>query len=366
MTQNAKRWTISSLLLAVTAGMIGSALFTMTQSNEINVNVNLPAAVDQFDDQAVTPPEKRFGLAPDYQVVGQPIQAGYQRPFSVASSVDRKANARLWAPVLAVHGKHFLNVPQQTGDCVSWGLKNAIRYRLAFQAWKGKSVKAADPFAPYLYGLARVTVGGNRPSCRSAGAYPAYAIKGFQEYGWITESESAQPYSGRLADNWGCDGPPRQMLELGKARAKGDAYPIRSTDELIEALTNGYPCTIASDFGTSTIRQRDGRQVAEWDASWPHQMCIIAYDGSGSTPYFYVINSWGANAHPKPLGDEPPGGFWVTLDTVAKMIRTGEFWAISDVPGFPANELDWSVFDRVLKASTDKPATTTKSLALAL
>lgn len=349
MSPRAQQVTSYSILAAAIAGLIGGAIVSLTQTNNITVNVQLPPAAEP--DAGVTPPEFRFGLAEGFKAKAEEAFAEYPQAFRVAGEIDRTANARLWGPVLAVNGgEHFANVPQQTGDCVSWGLKNAIRYRLAYQRWQGQSATGGDAFAPYLYGLARVTIGKGSPPCRSAGAYPSYAIQGYKRHGWITTDEAGSAYSGRLANEWGCQGPPRNMLALGEARSDGDAYPIRSADELIEAITNGYPCTIASMFGTRTIRAQDGRQVATWNDRWPHQMCFVGYDGSGRTPYVYALNSWGADAHPRPLGDEPPGGFWVTLDTAARMIADGECWAISDVAGFPNDGgLDWSIFDDVLR-----------------
>jgi hypothetical protein len=295
-------------------------------------------------DLNVTPVEHRYGLADGYKAVAEKTFEAYPRAFSIAGDEDNSGkNVRLWLPVKAANGgKHLPNVAQQTGDCVSFGLANAIAYRIALH-----DSTIVDPFEPYFYGLARVTIGKNSPPCRSAGAMPSYAIEGFKRHGLLLTSEAGVAYSGRLADQWGCQGPPRDALDKARPRIGGDAYPIRSAAEARDAICNGYPLTVASDFGTRTIRIKDGRQVARWDDSWPHQMCSIGYDGEPSTDYFYILNSWGANAHPAPQQDEPPGGFWVDFNTFDRICRAGEVWAVNVVNGFEKTDLDWSVWDQL-------------------
>lgn len=299
---------------------------------------------------AVTPPEARFGLAENYMELAAPVVAA-SRPLMIVGAADQdnaRKNVRLWDARIKTAGEHFANVPQQVGDCVSWGAKNAICYRLATQQALGRSSKGGDPYSPYLYGVARVTYGKGNPPCRSDGAVGAYAAEGFQEFGWLTEDEAGIPYSGKVARDWGCQGPPKAMIEKGRKRAGGDVAPVRDGADGRDAICNGYPVTVASSFGTRGTRVRDNRNVAPWDDRWPHQMCAIGYDGSlgAGREYVYIINSWGAAAHAAPLQGEPPGGFWVTLKDFDRICQTGDCWAWSDVPGFQAEEIDWSVFDQ--------------------
>lgn len=309
------------------------------------VAVNFSASIDL----EVTPVEHRYGLADGFKDVADQSFAAYPRAFAIAGDEDNsQKNVRLWHAVFRVNGgKHIPNVAQQTGDCVSFGLANAIAYRLAVQSAERGMSGTYDPFEPFLYGLSRVTIGKNSPSCRSAGAFPSYAIEGFKQHGFLLAAEAGASYSGRLADDWGCKGPPRDLFAKAKERTGGDAYPIRSAAEARDAICNGYPLTVASDFGTRTIRAKDGKQVARWDDKWPHQMCGNGYDGSGVEDYFYILNSWGAGAHPAPLGDEPPGGFWIDWLTMDRICKSGEVWAVNVVPGFDKSELDWSVWDQL-------------------
>lgn len=302
--------------------------------------------------------EMRFGL--DLQQLPQAraaaLDANPQALGDYFEAADNEQkNARLWEPMIVGGAGHLPNFAQQIGDCVSFGESNAIAYSLAFRRrMNGGGSDWIRPFPPYLYGTCRVTHGRNQPPCRSDGAFPDYMAKAYEAHGWVTFDESgyAYPagYRGAIASDWGCKGPPAALLDKGKARAGGTQYPVRSAAEARDAICNGYALTIGSDFGTRTIRERDGRMVANWDATWPHQMAIVAYDGSASKPYFYFLNSWGPAAHPQPLQGEPQGGFWVESATLDRIIaRGGLCYAISVVKGFDDSDIDWSIFDRLLR-----------------
>jgi glutaredoxin len=75
-------------------------------------------------------------------------------------------------------------------------------------------------------------------------------------------------------------------------------------------------------------------------------MCVLGYDGTANSgkKYFYVLNSWGPDAHPKPLQGEPPGGFWVTWEDLDRIVKQGDSWAFSSFDGFRKTDIDWSVF----------------------
>ena len=305
-----------------------------------------PVVVAEFE---VTPLEFRYGLAENHVELAAPIVASKPPRMLAALAGEDHAtkNVRLWDAAIKSYGQHFENIPQQIGDCVSWGAANAIRYRHAVQVAQGHQPMRGPPFPPYLYGIARVTYGNRSIPCRSDGAIGAYAAEGFAKFGFITADEAGTPYGGKLAKQWGCDGPPSNLLTIGQKRAGGDVAPVKSGLEMRDAICNGYPVTVASMFGTRTIRERDGRQVATRNDRWAHQMCAIGYDGSlaAGREYVYLINSWGADAHPQPMQNEPPGGFWITLQDADWIARTGDCWAFSDVPGFAADELDFSILN---------------------
>lgn len=246
--------------------------------------------------------------------------------------------------------------PQQTGDCVSWGGVTPIYVRACVVAARNKLVlptRADYPFPPFAYGVTRVTERGGRPRCGSAGAYPSDFVAGFIAHGYVTVGEAAQAgyeYSGSLADRWGCQGPPAALLEKAQVRSGGDAYPIRSRDEWRDAIVNGYPTTVAIPWSPGKTYQRGTKCCLAFNGRnlGGHQLCCIAYDGSDGGIAFLLYNSHGPGFpnHPAASRDgTPPGSVWVEGRWADWVIEQGELWAISNVPGFVADELDLRVFD---------------------
>jgi hypothetical protein len=284
------------------------------------------------------------GLAPDHTAEAAAIAESIPELQIVGDDQDNsRRNVRLWQATLAVLGEHRKNYPQEVGDCTAFGAKNAVETMQCVQIQQGSDAKFRHVYPPYFYGIARKQIGGGR--LRGDGAVGAWVAKAANEFGVLASDEmSCPPYSGAVAKQWGASGPPAWAITAGKQRLVQAVAHVTTAAQARDAICNGYPVTIASDFGTKTIRPIDGRQVARWDASWAHQMCLTAYDGSGSVPRFYCENSWGAPAHPKPLQGEPPGGFWIDVTDVDRICRQGDCWAFSSFAGFPAQQLDFSVF----------------------
>ena len=294
---------------------------------------------------AVTPEEHRYGLIENWAEEAAPIIAAHP-PFQLVDADgnaivqdNQNANVRLWDGVVKARGSHLRNYPQQVGDCVSFGVKNAVEYLFAADGERD----FRDVHPSYFYGYARVNIG--RGAVRGDGAVGAWGAKAARDGGTLFLADNGVPaYSGSLARQWGQQGPPQAFIDIAKARRVKTIAPVKTAVQCRDAICNGYPVTVASMFGTTDIRERDGRMVARRNAQWAHQMCCIGYDGRGPVAYFYILNSWGEAAHPRPLQGEPPGGFWVTVDDMQWITSTGDCWSFSDLDGFPARELDFNVF----------------------
>lgn len=319
--------------LALLLGLLGAASITLSLSVDVTVEV--------------TPEDARYGWAgPEAVSEAAPI-AATMPPFRIVGNVgdNEPKNVRLWEYSQSVNGgKHFPNYAQQVGDCVSFGMKNAVEYLQAVQIVRdGFHANYRGVYPPYIYGVSRVQIGGGRLGS-SDGSLGVWAAKAVSQYGILAvDADQVPSYSGRIAREWGRRGPPEWALSSGKEQLVKTVAQIKSATDGRDSICNGYPFTIASNFGSTDIRQRDGRMVARWNSSWAHQMCVIAYDGSGDTNYFYVLNSWGERAHPQPVDGEPPGGFWVTERDLDRIVRQGDSWAISAFEGFPAQDLDFRI-----------------------
>lgn len=355
---------ISAALLALVA-LIATARMSCT------VNIGLPQqpapAVPQAPPTTNEKAPPLLGLPADFKAKADEAYKAFPAPFRIhgaaGDAANRKKKALLFKAELAIEapgkpkGEFFPCRFQQSSDCVSMGGARAIFTTAAVQVANRKAAAAVPPFEPHLYGLSRVTIGGGRPRCNQGGAYPDDLAAGFRRFGFVSYAEAGVPYSGRLADQWGCQGPPRALLEVGKARAGGDVYPARTTDEAIDGLCNGYALTGGIEWRPGRVRELNGYAITQFDGRnlGGHQVALVGYDGQAGDGQFIFANSHGADAHPTNPGD-PPGSFRVTRATLDWMMETGTFWVFSSVPGFPANELDLSGLDDLVMRSAATPA----------
>lgn len=357
------KWLFSCVISCV-LGSLGTLTVTTTIENNLNVDIG----------DGVTPPEHRMGWAgPEAVEQAKPIVEAMPE-FRIVGEVgdNDDKNVRLWKAAIAVTGSHLPNYPQQVGDCVAFGAKNAVEYLQCVQMTRGPPASFRPIFPSYIYGTSRVQIGEGR--LRGDGSVGAWAAKAVQQYGVLAADHDRCPeYSGSISREWGRNGPPEWALDEGRKWPVKTVAQVSTAEEAREALCHGYPLTVASSFGSRDFRERDGRLVARGNGSWSHQMCLIAYDGSAPSGerYFYCLNSWGAKAHPAPLGDEPPGGFWITWDQCDRIVGQGDSFAFSAFEGFPAQELDFSIFRTTRTEApswpvSSRPACSPSPFALAL
>lgn len=305
--------------------------------------------------EPVTPDEFKMGWDEATAKAESPRIAAMMPKFAIVDANGDPVsgagkNAELWKfEKIANGGKHITCYRQETGDCVANGAGRVIACRQAVQiAREGRNEVLKIPDPMYIYGISRVQIG-KRQLGRGAGSIGSWAGQGTQAYG-VLSRESAEsmgyPYSGRLADKWGWEGPPANAIAEARKFRIRTISQINNAADCRDALVNGYPVTVASNRGfTGGTYDRDGKRWLRAGGSWAHQMAILGVeDRPGREKGFWIQNSWGENAHPKPLNDEPLGGFWADWKTVDSMLKQGDSWAFSDFDGFPAAEIDWQTF----------------------
>jgi hypothetical protein len=274
----------------------------------------------------------------------------YQPLKIVGASGPPQAGQRsmLWEVSRKVIGTDPLNYAQEVGDCVSFGAKNAIEYVQFYPLANGKRNKWTMVFPPYLWGTGRIFIGRNQLG-RQDGSMGSWQAEAVMKYGTIPyKYEGVPEYSGQVARQWGnSPGPDQKWQDLGKQYIVKSAALVSSWEDLIAALVNGYPVTIASDVGFDMTPRSDG--FNHYSTSWGHQMCIIGVDDDASQPYACILNSWG-DVHGQ-IKDFKTGDIWPkgTLRVLKKDIMTilnaGESFAYSAFDGFPAQELNRDLFD---------------------
>lgn len=346
------RWTAAQWSGAVLmfVGCVGAGLFGAALLPQSHAIPSVPLGQLGLDLEHSDKAQLVAASLPPFRLVGD-----------AAAEDNSKKNVRLWDAVLQLRGEHLPNVPQQIGDCVSWGAANAVNYLQAVQIIRGPPAEFHPAYPPWIYGASRVWVGKSHGSnFRGDGSVGAYAVEALQTYGCLrADHDQCPPYNGTVARQWGSNGPPEWAKAVAKANLVQTIAQVKSAAEARDAIAGAHcPVTIASgSWGTTDIPVVDGRRVARWNARWAHQQCLIAYDGSGSgEPKFYCLNSWGPNAHPAPMQGEPPGGYWIRYSDVDQICKEGDSWSISAFDGFPAAGPNW---DELLRRPAMSPVAIT-------
>jgi len=262
------------------------------------------------------------------------------------ATADKPPATKIWEWAKRVNGGQHLPVgKQETGDCVSWGVKQAGQYLQCYEiAKKGQEEDYHEWFAPFIYGVSRVQVG--RDGGGGAGSTGVWGARAVKDYGVLFADDAGVPtYSGRVADAWGRrPGPPPEFLELAKDNPIKAIAPLTSVSQIREALINRKMVTIASmrGFQMQPVSYR-GYHVFKPQGRWPHQMCGIEWMDD-PFPAMYRLNSWGPGAHGTPLNGEPPGGAWNRAEDIEVEMRSGdvEAYALSSFDGWPG-EPDYGV-----------------------
>lgn len=283
-------------------------------------------------------------------------------PFRIrqTSNIKRAANARkrfLWQVTRKVLGKDTENYPQEIGDCTSFGGKNAVEYVSCCNILLWSKQETFRPvFPPYLYGCSRQIEGpkhGMDFGDSDDGSLGSLVAAAVNNEGVLFADENGVPrYSGDVAKEWGgSSGVPRNFIDIGKKALVKSTARITNWDDLVAAVVNGYPCTIASNLGFSMKPDSDGFHAQ--NDTWPHQMCIIGVDDEWKEPYLIILNSWGdAMGKLTDFYDNsslPIGTIRAHKEDIARHLEEEDFevFAYSQFGDFPdqSHEIDMALFD---------------------
>lgn len=274
--------------------------------------------------------------------------AQFERINIIGSRPIEGARAMLWALARKVlNNEDTPNYPQQIGDCVSFGAKNAIEYVQFAPIINQERKTFKRVFPPYLYGAGRVFIGRGR--LRSDGSLGIWQAKAVMEFGTIpSDTPNLPQYSESVAKDWGRgEGPPKEFVEVGKQYIVKSAALVKTWEDVVTSLANFYPVTVASNVGFTMKPGSDGFHSRS--GSWAHQMCIIGVDNEHATPHACILNSWGdvhgAVEDFKTGQKWPKGTLRVRATDVEKMLAEGDSFAYSSFDGFPAQFLNRSFFE---------------------
>jgi hypothetical protein len=269
--------------------------------------------------------------------------------MAVKTSVVRRESLSGKVFCLEIEEDHsFIANGYAVHNCVSWGMKHAVEYLACCDILMRKDAEEFHHiFAPYIYGVSRVQIGGGRLS--GDGSLGSWAAAGVMKYGVIFADKNETPvYSKEVAKKWGADGPPSSYLAVGKNYLVQSAAKVKSWDQLVAGLANGYSCTVASNQGFTMKPNKDGFHQA--DGQWMHQMCIYDYC-LDPEPHVLIANSWG-DVHGRlkhfSTGEELPGGtIRAKKAVIERMIGQGDTFLVSQYNGFPTQDIPAALFKLV-------------------
>lgn len=303
-----------------------------------------------------------YGYIPDPEGVRQ-FLGEMQRPYFAQAGAEAMAKAKqvdtfLYRQMDAAHraryGKPFRVGRQGIGDCVSWGAMHAVYCAESVDWTLGKL--AEPPMLPAteaIYGGARVEARGRDGSGRSPiggwsdGATGWGAARWLRDWGVVYREEvlghDLRAYSADRAKAWGAYGNGGQG-DGGKLDLEAKRHPckhvvaVKTWDELVAAVTSGYPVTIASSIGFNS-GNRDADGFCRAAGTWMHQMAVIGvrFEQHGSPrDGALILNSWGPSyvGGGKWPADMPDGSFWASREAIQSILNQGDSYAIGSVDGF--------------------------------
>lgn len=257
----------------------------------------------------------------------------------------------LWQAVRKVNNRGppwYPNVNQlSVGCCVGCGFKHCADIVQATAILAGARFEWKPVSVEVIYGGSRVEVGGGRIS--GDGSVGAWAKDYIATRGGIApmqayDSADLSTFSPARARDFGRRGVPADIERVAEAHPVKGAALVRGASECKRALQQGYPVAVCSDQGFRM--DRDAAGFCRPQGTWYHCMAIVGYRG-GNRPGFFILNSWGDQAHTGPVypADAPPAGFWADWDVVDRMLKQSDSFALADVLGFPARKVpdDWFI-----------------------
>lgn len=266
----------------------------------------------------------------------------------------QEERSRIHECVLALRKKHLPAFYQEVGSCVGQGKAKCEWYLMHVEkVLKGDREIPILPYEPYGYAQSRVCGG---ISGMQDGSFGSAAAEAAKKYGVLSSELQGLPafktngetitWPGKIDREWGNRGAPSQWITEGQKHLVRTTAVLKNHDDAVAALANGYPITIASDWGgMMTPPIVSGVRLNKRVTQWMHQMMISDFWFHPQLGLiFYVNNSWGENAHGDSPDGSPPGGFWITKDEFNYIARQNEAIAYSDLDGFEERRLDKALF----------------------
>ena len=254
---------------------------------------------------------------------------------------------------------------QPTGDCVSRGQSHAAIASLANAVLNGNGSWPEIPEEAYRSGMPWSPTGTywlkkSGPSGWSCAAAARESKKiGLvigKHYESVGDLLKPENYTTNTISKYCRSGPPEAAFNELNYSVTQTYSRIKSLDEVLDAIANGYGVNSCGGEGFSKTRDANG--VSRRSGHWSHSMAYIAADATEwahknyGGPLILVLNSWGTSwihGPRKVQGGEdypeiPKGSFWAKWADLSGR----DCYAFSAVKGFPPQKLpDWRLRDLI-------------------
>lgn len=264
----------------------------------------------------------------------------FSEPNIRGSGIGKRA--LLWQYALKLDPLSFTE-RQTEPDCVSHGSRNARDITRAVEI-----LVKREPESWFKRGATEPTYGARGHG--GAGMSPARASKFERDVGFLARKDydivDLSVYKGSIGARWGRTGVPKEVQDLCKQNKLGRISLVRSQDELMDALYNGY----AAHSGQSAAWSPSPNEKHVHPRArnpWGHDMCIAGYDDTKEYwPFrvWFIINSWGpwnqmVRGWPSDYPRQVPGMIVTTADDFDVCVSSGDCWVYGDIDGYPPQRL---------------------------
>lgn len=289
----------------------------------------------------------QFGWVPPEQRddAGQRLTGEFHERIGVFGDVSSELPERwIWAEVEQKQlGRLLPRCFQQTGSCVGAGSFVALQKSFLGDRIARDDNDSLEPHFPWApYGVSRRIAGMRRPGSGSFGAAMAKAVDD-DVFGLLRLDDDRFPqpqvvdqfwlkYTARQELDWSHPSawpmPESELAQEGKPFGMQDIVRVTNTDQAATLTASGYGITLASMYGSTDMRVRDGILVARRNDRWAHQMSVGGYIKYGD--FICIDNQWSKRAHPQcpelaKYGSN--GSFWVPRADFDWICSTGEVYA---------------------------------------
>ena len=246
---------------------------------------------------------------------------------------------------IEVEGDHaFIANGYAVHNCVSHGSRNARDITRAVEI-----LVKREPEDWFKMGATEPTYGARGHS--GQGMSPARASRFERDTGFLARHNyegvvDLSKYKSSIGTAWGSSGVPENVKELCRKNKVGVISQVRTQEELMDAMFNGYAAHSGQYASWSTGSNSKGVH-GRTPGGWNHDMCICGYDDSKEFfPFrvWMIVNSWGPwnqkpSGWPREYGPWIPGMILTTAEDFHVCVEAGDCWVYGSIDGYPPQRL---------------------------